>query len=72
MIRTSGPRGAPAGQEQLVSRYEYEPVFNQPIRITDPRGHVAKLTYDAANMRITNNVAANQYLTREYRPGFGL
>ena len=31
-----------------------------------------KLHYDAANMRVTNNVAANDFLTREYRPGFSL
>jgi predicted dehydrogenase len=31
-----------------------------------------RLQYDGAQMRITNNVAANDYLTRVYRPGFGL
>jgi hypothetical protein len=31
-----------------------------------------KLYYDAANMRITNNPAADQYLTREYRKGWAL
>jgi hypothetical protein len=31
-----------------------------------------KLHYDAANMRVTNNVAANDYLTREYREGWSL
>jgi hypothetical protein len=30
------------------------------------------LTYDGANMRITNNAAANEYLTRVYRKGFEL
>jgi predicted dehydrogenase len=42
------------------------------LGIVSLRAGNAKLTYDAANMRITNNVAANQYLTREYRQGFGL
>ena len=46
VVRTPGPRGAPAGQEQQVTAYDYEPLFNQPVRITDPRGHVTTLTYD--------------------------
>ena len=32
----------------------------------------AKLHYDGANMRVTNHDEANEYLTRAYRPGFGL
>jgi hypothetical protein len=32
----------------------------------------SKLHYDAANMRVTNNEAANQFLTREYRKGYSL
>ena len=31
-----------------------------------------KLHYDAANMRVTNNLAANDFLTREYRQGYSL
>ena len=31
-----------------------------------------KLQYDGPNMRITNNAAANSYLTRTYRKGFAL
>ena len=31
-----------------------------------------KLHYDAANMRVTNNAAANDFLTREYRAGYAL
>ena len=31
-----------------------------------------KLMYDGANMRVTNSEAANQFLSREYRAGFGL
>ena len=30
----------------------------------------SKLHYDAANMRVTNNANANQFLTREYRKGW--
>ncbi len=32
----------------------------------------SKLHYDAATMRVTNNVAANDFLTREYRAGWAL
>jgi predicted dehydrogenase len=32
----------------------------------------SKLQYDGANLRVTNNEAANGLLTREYRAGFGL
>ncbi len=31
-----------------------------------------RLMYDGANMRVTNNAAANSLLTRDYRKGFGL
>jgi Oxidoreductase family, C-terminal alpha/beta domain len=31
-----------------------------------------KIHYDGANMRITNNAAANEYLKREYRGGWSL
>ena len=31
-----------------------------------------KLYYDAPSMRVTNNAAANQFLTREYRKGWAL
>jgi hypothetical protein len=32
----------------------------------------SKLHYDGANMRVTNNAAANQFLTRVYRTGYSL
>jgi len=32
----------------------------------------SKLHYDGANMRVTNNQAANEFLTREYRKGYSL
>jgi predicted dehydrogenase len=32
----------------------------------------AKLHYDGANMRVTNNDAANEFLTRTYRAGYSL
>jgi hypothetical protein len=31
-----------------------------------------RLQYDGAAMRVTNHAAANEFLAREYRPGFGL
>ena len=42
------------------------------LGVASLRAGNAKLSYDAANMRITNIASANQYLTREYRAGFGL
>jgi predicted dehydrogenase len=35
-------------------------------------GQGRKIYYDGPNMRITNDEAANQFLTREYRSGFGM
>ena len=32
----------------------------------------SKLYYDAANMKVTNNAAANEFLTRQYRSGYSL
>ena len=32
----------------------------------------AKLHYDGANRRVTNNAAANEFLTRTYRQGYSL
>jgi len=32
----------------------------------------SKLYYDGANMKVTNNAAANEFLTRQYRAGYSL
>ena len=40
------------------------------VALRTGQGH--KIYYDGANMRVTNNEAANQYLTREYRAGWSL
>ena len=32
----------------------------------------SKLYYDGANMKVTNNAAANEFLTRQYRQGYSL
>jgi predicted dehydrogenase len=42
------------------------------LGIVSLRARNAKLVYDGRTMRITNHADANQYLTREYRAGFGL
>jgi RHS repeat-associated protein len=44
--RIPGSRGAPAGQSSLVIRTAYEPLFNRPVSVTDPSGHVTRFTYD--------------------------
>jgi len=31
-----------------------------------------KIHYDGASMRVTNNTAANEFLSRDYRPGWSL
>jgi hypothetical protein len=35
-------------------------------------GQGTKIMYDGPNMRVTNVAEANQYLTREYRPGWAV
>ena len=35
-------------------------------------GQGRKILYDAQNMKITNAPEANQYLTRDFRPGWGI
>jgi RHS repeat-associated protein len=37
---TSGVPGA------LVTRIDYDPAYSQPVRLTDPRGHVTQFRYD--------------------------
>ena len=45
-----GGRGPPAPgtapAAPLVTTYEYEPVFNQPLTVTGPGGHTTVFTYD--------------------------
>jgi len=42
------------------------------LGIVSLRAGNAKLHYDPAQMRVTNHDAANEFLTREYRPGYTL
>jgi predicted dehydrogenase len=61
------------GTDQLSSDFEYGALLTEImlLGIVSLRAK-SKLHYDAKNMRITNNEAANQFLTREYRAGYAL
>ena len=61
------------GKDQLSSGFEYGARLTEImlLGIASLRAR-SRLHYDAAAMRVTNNEAANQYLTREYRAGYSL
>ena len=61
------------GTDQLSSDFEYGALLTEImlLGIVSLRAK-SKLYHDAKNMRVTNNEAANQYLTREYRKGYSL
>jgi predicted dehydrogenase len=61
------------GKEQLSSPMDYAALLTEImlLGIVSLRAN-SKLYYDAANMRVTNNADASQYLTREYRMGYSL
>ena len=61
------------GRDQLSSDFEYGARLTEImlLGIVSLRAK-SRLHYDAASMRVTNNEAANQFLTREYRPGYSL
>jgi predicted dehydrogenase len=61
------------GKDQLSSGFEYGAHLTEImlLGIASLRAKT-RLHYDAANMRVTNNEAANQFLTREYRRGYSL
>ena len=61
------------GTDQLSSDFEYGALLTEImlLGIVSLRAK-SKLYYDAKNMRVTNNEAANQFLTREYRKGYSL
>lgn len=61
------------GRDQISCAFDYAARLTETmlLGIASLRAN-AKLHYDAANMRVTNNEAANQYLTREYRKGYAL
>jgi len=47
----------PGSSAQLVTGFLYDPVYNQPIRITDPRGLVKQQSYDVATGNLTSVTA---------------
>jgi len=61
------------GRDQLSSGFEYGARLTEImlLGIASLRAK-SRLHYDAAAMRVTNNEAANQFLTREYRKGYSL
>ena len=61
------------GRDQLSCDFEYSAHLTEImlLGIAALRAN-SKLYYDAANMRVTNNPAANEFLTREYRTGYSL
>jgi hypothetical protein len=61
------------GTDKISSPFEYAAKLTEImlLGIVSLRAN-SKLYYDAANMRVTNNLAANDFLTREYRAGYSL
>jgi predicted dehydrogenase len=61
------------GQDQLSSPFSYAGNLHEImlLGLVSLRAR-SKIYYDAANMRVTNNANANQYLTREYRAPYKL
>ena len=61
------------GKDQISCPFDYAAKLTETmlLGIASLRAS-SKLHYDAANMRVTNNPAADQFLTREYRAGWKL
>jgi predicted dehydrogenase len=61
------------GKDQISCPFEYAAPLTETmlLGIASLRAG-SRLHYDAANMRVTNNPAADQFLTREYRKGWSL
>jgi len=61
------------GKDQISCPFDYAAKLTETmlLGIVSLRAN-SKLYYDAANMRVTNNSAADQFLTREYRQGWAL
>jgi predicted dehydrogenase len=61
------------GRDQLSCDFEYSSHLTEImlLGIAALRAN-SKLHYDGAAMRVTNNPAANEFLTREYRKGWSL
>jgi len=61
------------GKDQISCPFDYAAKLTETmlLGIASLRAN-SKLYYDAATMRVTNNSAADQFLTREYRQGWAL
>jgi predicted dehydrogenase len=61
------------GTDELSVPFDYAALLTEImlLGIVSLRAN-SKLLYDAANMRVTNNLAANDFLTRQYRAGYSL
>jgi len=61
------------GQDTLSSPFSYAAHLHEImlLGLVSLRAR-SKIHYDAANMRVTHNANANQFLTREYRTGWAL
>ena len=60
--------GEPAGSDFSYSSRLTEMVLLSNVAVRARR----RIEWDAAAMRVTNVPAANAFLTKEYRPGFGV
>ncbi len=60
--------GTPAGANFDYSARLTEMVLLSNVAIRARR----KIEWDSAAMKVTNVASANQFLTKEYRPGFGV
>ena len=66
---------AAKGKGKAVSSFDYAARLTETMLlgiVALRAGQGKKIIYDASNMKITNVPEANQYLTRAYRPGYGL
>ena len=61
------------GKDHISSPFDYAAKLTETmlLGIVSLRAN-SKLYYDPVNMKVTNNAAANQFLTREYREGWKL
>ena len=61
------------GRDQVTSPFSYAAHLNEImlLGVASLRAK-SKLYYDGATMRVTNNAAANEFLTRTYRSGYSL
>jgi predicted dehydrogenase len=63
------------GTDKASSPFEYAAALTEVMllgMVALRAGQGRKILYDGANMKITNVPEANQYLTREYRPGWAV